>query len=280
MAPPRDAVRRRRVRAATVALALVVSATVAVLLVVDPTPRGWSRGAAVVALALVNAALAVHVVASERAERRAQDELLAARTDAAAAAALRDALTVVHAAARSFSGDLDLVTVTDRIVTATADALRADHVELALHVRGEVAVVARVPAGRAPGIDPGGDPSGPADARVDVAPIGSRRPADAVERAVLADGGTRALGRGAGWGDGASLLLAPVALPDRVVGLLRIGRDATSPPFVPADRVAAGLIGEHAALAVRSATRHDRIVQRADGLTAAFGEFADDLDRA
>lgn len=248
----------RRLRTVTTAGALLTSAVVVVLLVVDADGADPLRWAAVAALVLVDVALAVVAIAAGRAEARAATQVRAASHEAATERTVREALEGAHAATRSIAGHLDLVTVTDRIVAAAATTVAADTAVLDLHVGGQLAVVATTGSAGSP--------------------RGVRREVDAVERLVLHDGDVHALGRGAAWGDGPPTLVAAVALPERVIGLLRVTRDAAARPFTTADRVALGVVAEHAALALRTATTHDRLSQRADGLTAAFGELAEDLD--
>lgn len=262
--PPSDATSppvTRRVRILVTAGALLSSAVVIVLLVVDADGADPLRWAAVAALVIADVAVAVLLITGGRAEAAAAARVRAATRQAGTERAVREALEVAHAATRSIAGQLDLVTVTDRCVAAAATTVAADAAVLELRVGGRLALAASC-----------GDAG--------TAARGTRRDPDAVERLVLRDGDVHALGRGAAWGDGPPTLLAAVALPDRVIGLLRVRRPAGARAFTTADRVALGLVAEHAALALRTATTHDRVSQRADGLTAAFGELAEDLDLA
>lgn len=249
----------RRGRLATVSLLLLASAVVAVLLLVAPEAGGALRVAAVVALAVVNLAYATSVWSRERAAARVVRELVAVRARHAAEQARERAFAAAHVASRSLVADLDLVTLAQRAVTAAARIVEADGAELALRVEDRLATAAV---------------HGPSTLEA-----GERREPRGVEREVLDEGEARTSGRGAGWGDGPPTVLAPVALPDRIVGLLTVRRPAGGTPFSEGDRLAITLLAEHVALALRAATQHDRALQRAEALEAAFGDLADDLGR-
>lgn len=243
--------RGRRARAITVAVLLFGSVAVAVLVLLEgtPPPTTWL---AVGALAVLNLAYGASVVTRERAAGRLIHQLVSGRAQAVAERERERALEALHAASRAVMGSLELTEVTDRVVDAAVRLAAAEGGALALRVGGSLATAARL------GMVAGA--------------IGERRMPDAVERAVLADGEARVTGRGGDWGDGPPTLVVPVALPDRVVGTLTVRRGVGARPFAAADRLALTLLAEHAALALRNATLHDRTRQRADALVAVFGD--------
>ena len=235
-----------------VVVVLLVAIVVGALLIVIGDAGGRTAPWAIGAFGLVAVGYGISVVDQERRDHRAMAALVAERERAAALGAHVASLESLHQAARSLMAADELADVFDRLLTGALDLTRAHAGAVLLHV-GDVLTVAA-----------SGGPEAP--------PRAASLPADkGVAGAALRQGEALLSGRGAPWGGaaGGSSLAAPLRLPDRVVGVLVVARDAGDPAFTNADVTAAALFAEHAALAVRNASRLDEMVESVTALETA-----------
>jgi K+-sensing histidine kinase KdpD len=236
--------RRRRDRWNVVAVLIVTMvAALAVLLVdEDAVPSGpWLA----VALLVVAVLYGISVAVQERRARRAVRALVEERERLGALEGRIAALETLHAVVRDVVAAEDLPGAFERLLRGAAALTDAAGGVVLLRV-GDTLTVA-------------------ASEGVGVAPLGTRLAEDdgAAWRAVRT-GGTQVVAAAAEWGmiAGSSTLAVPLQLADRVVGVLVVERTADRPAFSAADRAAAALFAQQAALAVRNASRLDRTAGR------------------
>lgn len=248
--------RRERVLVAAVVL-LALAATVAVV-VLGPDDATVGTVVTVIALLIAVAAHVVSLVIRERRSVRATRALVAAQAAHAADEARERTLGALHAATRTIAANLELADVVDRAVAAAAGLVDAASAAVWLRIGDDLAVAAVY---------------GP-----DAPPRGTRRERTEIDRAVIERGVAITGGRGSEWGDGAATITAPLALPERVIGVLVVQRGATARAFGEDDRLAVALLAEHVALALRNATALDRERQRAEAFRALVGVPPDEAD--
>jgi K+-sensing histidine kinase KdpD len=240
--------RRRRDRWIVGAvLVLAVLAALAILLVDDAgLPLApWAAGGFLAIAALYGVSVAVQ----EGRARRAVRALIEERERIAALEGEVYALEALHAATRDVAAAEDLPGVFDQLLRG-ATALTGAVAGMVLLRVGDTLTVATASGREQP--EPGttlAEDDGPA------------------WRAVHS-GAPQVVAHAAEWGmvAGASTLAVPLRLPDRTVGALVVERPADAPTFSSADRAAAALFAQQAALAVRNASRLDRADERAAAL--------------
>jgi K+-sensing histidine kinase KdpD len=240
--------RRRRDRWIVGAvLVLAVLAALAILLVDDAgLPLApWAAGGFVAVAALYGVSVAVQ----EGRARRAVRALIEERERIAALEGEVNALEALHAAARDVTAAEDLPDVFDRLLRGATTLTGAAAGTVLLRV-GDTLTVATAEGREQP--EPGtalAEDDGPAWQAV-------------------RSGSPQVVAHAAEWGmvAGASTLAVPLRLPDRTVGALVVERAAGAPAFSSADRAAAALFAQQAALAVRNASRLDRADERAAAL--------------
>lgn len=250
--------RGRRERVLVVAVVLLALAATVVVVMLGP--EGTTVGTVVTAVALV-IAVAAHVVSlviRERRSVRATRALVAAQAAHAADEARERTLGALHAATRTIAATLELSDVVDRAVAAAAGLADAATAALWLRIGDGLAVAAAY---------------GP-----DAPRRGTRRDVTEIDRAVIERGTALTGGRGSEWGDGAASITAPLALPERVIGVVVVQRGPTARAFGEDDRLAVALLAEHVALALRNATTLDRERQRSEAFRALVGVPPDEPD--
>lgn len=251
--------RRRRDRWVVVAVLVVAVVGALALLVIDDAAGELSLFAAA-AFLIVGIGYGATVVAQERRSRRAVRAIVAERERAAAAAARIGALEDLQLAAREVVAADDLDEVFDRLLDAARALTSAASGVVLLRVGDELTVAAAT-GGGAPDRGEAFD----ADA-------GAAGTAVRTGEALL-------VGRGAPWGAaaGASSIAAPMRLPDRTVGVLVVTRDGDRPAFAAADLAIVALFADHAALAVRNASRLDGERRNAATARAELAFLTDEL---
>jgi K+-sensing histidine kinase KdpD len=240
--------RRRRDRWIVGAVLVgAVVAAIAILLVDDAglPAAPWAAAGFVAVAALYGASVAVE----EGRARRAVRALIEEQEQLAALQGQVAALEALHAATRDVTAAEDLPSVFDRLLRGATALTGAVAGAVLLRV-GETLTVATVEGPDQP--EPGtalAEDDGPAWQAV-------------------RSGTPQVVAHAAEWGmvAGASTLAVPLRLPDRTVGALVVERAGDAPPFSSADRAAAALFAQQAALAVRNASRLDRADERAAAL--------------
>jgi K+-sensing histidine kinase KdpD len=242
--------RHRWLVAAILVVAIVASLGLVVLdAEIGATAAPW----AAVGFLAVAVVFGLSVIARERRTRRAVRALFRERERAAVLVARSRSMEAVHAAVREVVDATDLVDVFTRVIGTVRDLARASTAVVLLRRDDELTVAAADGADPPPigTVVPRGD--GPTWAAVD-----GREP-------VLA-------GEDHPWGAGraGSMLAVPLALPDRVVGVLLVER--LQRPFTALDQLTVELFAQHVALAVRNATRLDAREQAAAAAVAVASE--------
>jgi GAF domain-containing protein len=233
---------------------LLVLAIVAALglVVLDEELGGPVAPWAAVAFLAVAVVFGLSVISRERRTRRAIRALLRERERATVLVARTRSMEAVHTAVREVVAASDLVDVFARVVGTVRELAHANTAVVLLRRGDELTVAA------AEGADP--PPLGA------VVPRGPGPTWSAIDRGepVLA-------GDDHQWGPGraGAMLVVPLVLPDRVVGVLLVER--MQRPFTALDELTLELFAQHVALAVRNATLTDARVQAAEEAVAAAG---------
>jgi K+-sensing histidine kinase KdpD len=240
--------RRRRDRWIVGAVLVVaVVAAIAILLLDDAgLPLAPWAAAGFVAVATL---YGISVAVGEGRARRAVRALIEEQERLAALEGQVVALEALHAATRDVTAAEDLPSVFDRLLRGATALTGAVAGTVLLRV-GDTLTVATVEGSDQP--EPGtalAEDDGPAWQAV-------------------RSGAPQVVAHAAEWGMvwGASTLAVPLRLPDRTVGALVVERAGDAPPFSSADRAAAALFAQQAALAVRNASRLDRADERVAAL--------------
>jgi hypothetical protein len=250
--------RGRRERIVVVAVVLLAMAATVVVVLLGPEDTTVGTVVTAVALLIAVAAHVASLVIRERRSVRASRALVAARAAHAADEARERTLGALHAASRAIAATLELSEVVDRAVAVTAGLVDAATAALWLRIGDGLAVAAVY---------------GP-----DAPPRGTRRDMTEIDRAVVERGVAITGGRGSEWGDGPATITAPLALPERVIGVVVVQRGSTARAFGEDDRLAVALLAEHIALALRNATALDRERQRSEAFRALVGAPPDEPD--
>jgi K+-sensing histidine kinase KdpD len=242
---------------------LVVAVLAALALLVVDAPAGLDRGPwAALAFLVVAVVFALSVIAEEGSTRRAIRALVSERERAAVLVARSRSLEAMHAAARAVTAVTELGDVFERLL-ATVRELADARTAVVLLRRGDELTVAAAEGPGAPRVG--------ASIPVDDDPAWS----------AVATGETVLVGRGSAWGGRAasSVVAAPLALPDRTVGALVVERGERARAFTPLEQFTIELFAQHAALAVRNATRLDSERRAIDDVRLAaedrIGEVAE-----
>ncbi len=245
--------RERRIVSAVVVLGVTGAAALLLFGDIADEQRMWVAVALAVAVVLYLASM----VLEERRTRRTVRALIAEQERAAGLSSRVRALETLHDAAREVAAASDLPEVFTRLVDAALRLTHARSGAVLLRV-GDTLTVA---ASAGPGSPARGTEipavTGPAWAAVET-------------------GEPVVTGRGAAWGADAESgsVAAPLRLPDRIVGALVVERDKDAPAFTEADRAAVSLFAQHAALAVRNATRRAEDADRIASAETALRDRA------
>jgi K+-sensing histidine kinase KdpD len=241
--------RDRYVVGAVLVLGVVAALSVGMLEGSPVTDEPWAIGA----FLGVSALYWVSVAIQERRARRTVRGLVAEREQRAALEARVQALETLHEVGRDIAAaEDDLPGVFERVLAGALQLTSSPAGAVLLRV-GDTLTVAASDGPDAP--EPGTrfeEDDGPAWEAV-------------------RSGSARVVARGEEWGmvRGSATLAAPLHLPDpdRIVGALVVERRADDPGFAAADRLAAALLAQQAALAVRNASRLDRAREGSQQLT-------------
>jgi K+-sensing histidine kinase KdpD len=261
--------RRRRDRWIVGAMLLLAVVAAFVMLLVDEAQlpaAPWAAGAFLAVAALYG----LSVVVQERRARRTVRALFEERERLASLEGQVVALETLHEASRDVAAAEDLPSVFDRLLRGAATLTGARGGLVLLRVGDTLTVAAA---------DGPGQPEPGTELEEDDGPAWQ----------AVRSGTAQVVWHAAEWGmvSGASTLAVPLRLPDRTVGALVVERTAEDLVFSPADRAAAALFAQQAALAVRNASRLDQAAERAAELEgqleeahAAVRKVRAELDRA